>query len=177
MKLLREMKTVKYQFTNCSMERPLVTRLTTKRDRVWPLSTFRLLYWILASERKKGGILDRGCLLACLHLPTPWLDVKCLVPWDHPLALVALELGFDVFRFIAGAWLGSDLILLGVESWKFTKWGKLRAYFFFDFYSLVWSLHHLYKESWTGIIVPILQRGHKDHIISSSSQTKFWTII
>jgi len=32
------------------------------------------------------------------------------------MALVALELGFDVFKFTAGAWLGSDLILLGVES-------------------------------------------------------------
>lgn len=53
------------------------------------------------------------------------------------MALVASELGLDVFKFTAGAWLGSDLILLWSVEPKVYEMGKTRSLFLSRFYSLV----------------------------------------
>ena len=139
-RLLREMKTITYQFTNCSMEWPLLTRLTTKRDRGWPFRTFRLLYSIPASERKKGSALDRGCLFPCLHSPlTPHhgLRIKCLMPWDQSHGTGSIGAGtwcFQVYsRNLAWQWLD--------PAWrvelKIYQMGKTQTLLFVWFYSLV----------------------------------------
>ena len=113
--LLREMKTVKYQFTNCSVEWLLLTQLTTERDRVWPFRTFRLLYWIPASERKKGGMLDRGCLLmsASPH-PVAWCKMsRALRP---PRGIGSIGAGIWCFQVYSRSLAWQRLDPVGVES-------------------------------------------------------------
>lgn len=80
-RLLREMKTIKYQFTKCSVEQSLLTWLIKNRGEVWPFGKFRLLYQTSTGGSQKK-ILGRCCFVPCLHLPTPRFDRKCFLPGD-----------------------------------------------------------------------------------------------
>ena len=80
------MKTIKYQLPNCSMEWPqLDVSYNKARQRVtfWNIQIALLNTCKWEEERK---LLDRGCLLPCLRLPTHGLIYKMFhalrsIPW------------------------------------------------------------------------------------------------